>query len=355
LKIHPLPQLGTYEDPAHTTDLQAECHHSVLLRRMGKIKGEYTTALYRGQLAGQVLERLHEHVHPNAWTDVGVIDEHLGIGQANVEEMAKKEKRPVSDGCRNQIPTILKDVRARVQHYADRMQDYFSRCELIGCELPVYLEFDMELGGEGDEKFIVSSHLDLLFRDPQGQLRLWDFKYKNQDELFIIITDPETGKEQKYTFMSKEEDSPKMDYLGRNIQFGAYWLACVAGLVQLPEGSFSAPTRDSQSWHHFNEPPILGWVDLANFKPYARRATVAVDGVPTIFNKNDERPQCVLIKQWTESPDKEETIKEDIAATITLMRRGIFVKAPGPQRCGFCESREWCTSYHRDDNPEEEL
>ena len=292
----------------HTTDLQADCLRTVQLRHQGLERGEYTTALYRGQLAGAACSYLHEY---DAWDDAGVSDA-IQWADAEVEKMAEEENRPLSGSVRQNKEAIRKEAESRVSHYSYRLADYFAQCKLIGTELPIRGVIEVP----GMEPITLASHLDLIFRDPNGQLKVWDFKY--------------------------QDEAPTMAYLGRNLQFASYFLMTAYGEVR----------TDAQMdvWTRFGEFADFAWVDLARFKPYTRRTEIAdgMTGEVTTYTKGDHRPLKNIVRRWTYSPDKEDEMRREIATRVLMFRHGLFPTSPDKLACHLCECRHACPAFHHD-------
>lgn len=298
----------TDEMDVHTSDLTAACMKSVQLRHEGKILGQYTTALYRGQLAGMVCSYIHDH---DAWSEDG-LEAAITWGLTEVERTATDENRPVSDSVRKNLDTITGDVRKVCGHYIERLAGYFAKCKLIGTEVPVRME--MEIPGQAPMQF--ASHVDLMFRDAHNQLCIWDFKH--------------------------QQESPTMAYLGRNLQFVCYYLSAAYGHFQIDS--------ELDLWHAYGEFPDMAWVDLANFKPYSRK-TEAKDpetGELRTFVKGEARPLQNILRRWTFSPDRENDMRKELALRVTMLRHGLFPTNPDKLGCHLCESNEHCPAFHRD-------
>lgn len=293
----------------HTSDLTASCLRSVQLKHQGKIVGSYTTALYRGQLAGHVCAWIHQH---NAWTPDGVVDA-INASVPVVAQLATDERRPISDAVKANMPEIHEEVAKHIGHYVDRLKDYFSKCELIGCELPVRMTLD--LPGAGPTNF--ASHLDLLFRDSHGQLQCWDWKW--------------------------QDESPTMQYLGRNLQFVTYYLMLVHGEVLLDS--------DLGMWQQFGEFPAMAWVDLAGFKSYSRRTEGKdrLTGEVVVYAKGDNRPLDNIVRRWTFSPDREADMLKELSLRAVMMQHDIWPMSAEKIACFVCDSQRFCPAFHFDD------
>jgi len=283
----------------HTSDLTKPCLRAVDLRLNGKAIGctqsakawgllwhEAATACHLdGQFAGPCLGS----VVSSAWH--------------RVSERAKEENSPLSDAVTRDIPTIMAEVAAFLPVYGERCVPLIGKA--IGCELPIRATFEVD--GE-DVDF--ASHLDLLCRDRDGGLMLWDWK---------------GGK-----------DAPSFYELSRNMQFGMYGLALRHGSVMI-----------DGEWVEFREWPSMYWIQVRNLKPFGRASTVkewdedANDWAEVKYEKGQHRPMNKIVIPSGVYPEGEGEILRRFAEHVRLRRAGIMPAIPG-EHCQFCDSRRWC-------------
>jgi hypothetical protein len=283
----------------------------VQLRREGKIDGQYTTALYRGQLADAALCLLH-HRSPDNWqSDVSGCVE---AAEIEVMQQADAEGRPLTSSVQENVESIREEVEKHVLAYAEKQAEHFANCSLVGTQVPMNLVLDLHVGKPVE----FASHIDLLYRDPWGNLVIRDWKWR--------------------------QEAPTMAYLGRNFQFALYWLACAYGEVLLDQGGVA------ERWDTLGEFAECEWCDLARFKPYTRKTKVTLpDGTESEYQKGDMRPLPQLIKRWTFEPDQEAHVKRMLAHKVTAIQSGLKIMNPGPMECHLCECSRYCPSFNYGD------
>ena len=282
----------------HTSDMTAQCFRSIQLRRAGKIQGEYTTALVRGSIADGALGYIHER---DKWSN-NAVEDALQDAAADLLQESKTSYRPLSESVKDNWEKILAEVFKTLERYCDRQADYFQDCTLIGTQVPVRFTLD-----EGtDEPIHFASHLDLLYRDPEGQLIIRDWKY--------------------------QDAQPDMAYLGRNGQMACYHLAIRSGWVCV------APDLDH--WVQFDEHPLMEWADLMRFKPYGR--------AQGDFVKGDERPLKNIVRAFYIDDQAEKNICKEIRLRHLMIKHDIMPMNPDKVRCFSCDSRNWCQAYTKE-------
>lgn len=283
----------------HTTDLMASCQKSVQLRHEGKIVRLATSALYKGLLFHEAALSIHSQ---NGWGEAG---KHTLAAVDHVAEQLHAEQRPLSEAVKAGHEAIVAEVCELVDLYVDRFREKFAKCELIGTELPIRLALPID--GE-DEQY--ASHIDLLFRDENGILNIWDLK---------------TG-----------QTSPSRAFLSRNLQLGLYHLAVLMGRVMI-----------DGEWTALNEQAPVAWIHADHLWPFTRRTeTEDENGVKTAYVKGDRRPVDAIVR---------EVLITDIAAITSEMetrarmfRAGLFPTNPDETGCLLCESRKWCPNWEGD-------
>ena len=300
--------LGATSD-IHTTDLTEPCLRKVLLRHEEKTEPIAQTALFRGLLAGKVLEHLHE------WNSLDDSIEFVKSESVNmlVAELAA-EGRQISDSVEKNIEAIQGEVIQMAELYAKRFMPLFSKCEVLGTELPCRVTID---------GIRFASHLDLMVRDTHNT-----FGY-GENRLLII--------DWKW-----RQDAPTRAYLARNYQFYMYWLSALEGSI------LTYPAFDG--WVKYEENAQLLWFHLPYLAPFKRKTTCKNEnGDDVFFAKGDERPINNILRPVNYKIECVKQMREDLTERVKTMRSGFFPKSPDPVRCQVCDAREFCT---RGDTPE---
>lgn len=277
----------------HSSDMSAECPRSVQLRHEGKIIGEMTTALYRGNVWHEAASSLHA---------IGIADgisSHVSLAHAKVFATADKENRPFTPAVVKNAGEVREEIEELLAEYADRIPPYLSAMTLIGTEIPIRLTLDID-GVPQD----FASHLDLLFRAPRG-LHVYDWK---------------TG-----------EDQPGYDFLRRSPQMGLYPLAVAEGEV-LIDGE----------WVSLMEWPSMTWVHVNALKVYKKATT---NGAGESFKKGDKRTLDKILMDTGITATGRNAIIAELSDRVRMFRAGLYPTNPGEQRCRLCESRTFCPVF----------
>ena len=295
-----------------TTMLQESCMKRIELRVLGKSIGEMPGALYKGNVGHAALEQLHREP-AETWCEA-TVERCVAQGVRETEQRAEDENRPMTEAVVKDQQDTSKELTALINHYVERRRDYIAKSEVLGVEVPI--RWKEELDGVAGGPVSFASHVDLLYRDPDGQLVIADFKFK--------------------------AESPTMAYLSRSLQLGAYFIACAYGRVMLDQGGIT------ERWVSLGEYAEAELIDMLQFKPY-NRATMVVDketGEEIRYSKGDVRPLRNIIKRFSFLPEKENTIKSRIAERVLLMRAGIWPANPDPLGCHFCDVRMACDNFN---------
>ena len=295
-------------EDTHTSDLINVCSRAVMHRHLGEEERLMQRALFSGLVAHAALEE----IHLGNWSIAGLGNTVERACRTTLDK-AKDEKRIVSEAVARDMTELLGKVSDLLAHYIERQGEYFAQCKLIGVELPV--RWTMPVEGHAEIPF--ASHIDLLYRDPSGEIRLRDFKLN--DESFT------------------------MAYLARNLQFALYHFCIADGLVMV-----------DGDWIGFGELPWIEVVDLANFKPYMK-ATKVEDfetGETLQYVKGDVRPLANLIRCWRYSPSKESAMKMELATRVAAMRAGYWPMNPDKRGCQLCQSKRFCTNFIHEHEPQ---
>lgn len=288
----------------HTSDLNNPCMMAVKLTREGKLMATGTTALWRGQVAGRTLERVHTE---ELW-DPELLAQVIHTSGDEVTDQLIREGRPPTKAVLDGRGEVQKEIEKHLHHYVTRFGPWFrNHTELVGCELPMRVELEM-----GEHKVKFATHIDLLVRDNKGQLVIVDWKWR--------------------------KDTPTMAYLGRNLQFGLMYLGVAYGHVMLPDPLIG--------WTTFGEFAECAWFDLATCKPYGTSKKDDKGGY--LFKKGESRPWKRIMKRWSFSPEREEWMIQQIRLRVALADAGVWMMTPDPLGCEFCECNNQCPSYHKD-------
>lgn len=271
----------------HSSELTANCLRAVFHRHLGEIHPEYTTALFRGALAGEVLRLMHE----KGFESIPVVK-----AIENVLATAQQENRPLSESVEVNKTEIAAEVEKVCKFYAGRLKDPFSKCKLIGCELPIRCTIEVD-----DRPVEFASHLDLLFRHPDRSLHFWDWKWR--------------------------DEAPTTEYLSRNLQFGMYAYAIRHGEVMLSDGA----------WVNFEQWPTGSWIHLPNFKPYSRNGAD--------YRAGEHRDLDKIIRQIPYDDRSEKAIKHEFAQRVRMANAGFWPTNADPVACHICESNSWCNQF----------
>lgn len=281
----------------HTSDLVSPCHRRVKLRHEGKVLGVCPGAMYRGILFHQAAQWFHETGELPAMTNVDLA----------VRETLKAERRALTEAANANSGDTCKEVGLLIDIYSRRFAQWFGASKVIGCELPVRATIDVD--GEPAE---FASHIDILYRDPHGNLCVWDWK---------------TGDTEYET-----------EYAHRSLQSGMYYHAIAHGSVRV-EGE----------WLDMGEGPHVAFVEIDNLKPYGKKQKAKNDqGVEVEFQKGDDRPLSSIVREvLVTNPD---AIIEEFSTRVRMMRAGLFPTNPSSDACRSCESAKWCPTWSH--NPE---
>lgn len=296
----------------HTTDLTSQCMYHVKLRHEGKVIRQTSGALYSGHMFHSLAEAMHEECKD--WSDPSQLAWWIAECKdrvfAECEDKLQSEMSPLTDSVKKRRDELLAEVEEWAINYVERFASYFSTCKWIATEVPMratLVDFD-------GEEVNLATHCDLCLIDKVGQLRIWDWK---------------TG-----------ADTPDMEYLGRNLQFGLMYLCVSEGILMLD--------KEFQIWTNIQQMPVMGWIDVRRMGPYKRGGTTK-DG--RSYKKGDIRPFENICKQWTFSPTQEHEMKNEILQRVKMDKLGIYPKNPTITGCLVCSGNRFCDSYARDNGP----
>lgn len=283
----------------HTSDLTKPCPRQVALRLEGKAIGSTQSAKAWGLLWHEAVTTCHmvgkftpaaaSSIVPDAWD--------------RVAKKAAAENSPLSDTVKRDLTTIMAEVAALIPVYGERCVPLIGK--VIGCELPIRATIDVD-----GEPVDFASHIDLLCRDKDGGLVVWDWK---------------GGK-----------DAPSHYELSRNMQFGTYGLACRYGSVMV-----------DGEWVEFSEWPSLYWVQVRNLKPFGRATVLSewdtekMERVDVSYEKGQHRPIGKIVIPSGVYPEGEAEILRRFEEHVRMRRSGLMPAIPG-EHCQFCDSRKWC-------------
>lgn len=278
----------------HTSDLTASCLKAVELRIAGKIRGEGTSAIYRGLLFHEVLQICHV---AKDFSFQG-INKAVMAAPVIVQKKLESENRRMTAAAEASVVAVKAEVAKLVGHYGERLFPLVRDGKLIGCELPVRCAV---------EGFLFASHIDLLWRDAKGVLHIWDWK--------------------------SGEDAPTFAYLNRNLQLGMYSLATHRGEICV-----------SGEWIAFDCFPRVSWVHLNNLAPYSRKTKGKDDsGAEVEFAAGEHRPLSRIL--FTPDLSNHAAVEAAFLVRAQMMEAGLFPATPDPVGCHICESQEWCPGF----------
>lgn len=279
----------------HSGDLTADCMRSVQLRHEGKILGDSTTALYRGNLWHEACALVHKHGVGGEFT----IDAHVRMAHSAVVITATRENRPLTQAVNSNATEIQCEIVGLMEQYVARVLPIVNAGTLIGTEVPIRLTLDID--GEPQD---FASHLDLLVRFP-GCLAFYDWK--------------------------SGEDQPGFDFLRRSLQLGLYSLMIAEGECMI-----------DGEWIAFGEWPAGHWVHVNSLAVYKRK-TKAPDGEE--YAKGDSRPLDKIVMETGIGPQGRDALVAELTTRVRMFRQGLYPTNPGEQRCRFCESRTFCPTF----------
>lgn len=283
----------------HTSDLTKPCLRAVDLRLNGKAVGSTQSAKAWGLLWHEAATLCHR----KGRFDAAFVNANVGPCWDVVERRAKEENSPPSDAVRRDVVSMVAEVASLIPVYGERCVPMIGK--FIGCEVPVRATFDVD-----GEPVDFASHIDLLCRDLDGGLMVWDWK---------------GGK-----------DAPSHYELSRNMQFGMYGVALRYGAVLLDD-----------EWVEFREWPSLYWVQVRNLKPFGRATVLSEydmekgERVDVSYEKGQHRPMNRIVIPSGVYPEGENEIMRRFAEHVRLRRLGTMPATPG-EHCQFCDSRRWC-------------
>ena len=290
----------------HTTDLMDSCPRRTELRLAGKRIGETPSALMFGQVWHEARARCYAD---------GVWDEFRAAGilldaWAKCEAENAKNNQPLTEAVKKNAAQTQAEISRLLGHYGERVASRVRK--LIGCELPI--RCSVVVDGEAVE---FASHLDVLFRNTDGQL---------------VLDDDKTG-----------EEVPSMDFLRRNRQLGMYAYAIRHGTVWVD----GEPVE-------FGEWPIVNWIHVRNLNTYGRKTTVKevdfVTGelVDRTYEKGEHRPIDRIVMTAPIHEQRTPAILADFYQHVRMRRLGFMPALPDEVGCRSCESRKFCTSYQHE-------
>jgi hypothetical protein len=288
----------------HTSDLLSGCLRRVQLRHEGKAIGKCTGALYRGLLFHEAARMLHT---------ANMIGEPLAITTEAAQTVAKTlhaERRPPTESVKAKAADTVADVAALIGHYQRRFSDLFAHSKVIGLEVPIRLTMVVD-----DQPQEFASHLDILYRDPHGNLRVDDWK--------------------------SGDDDWGSEHVHRSLQLGLYYMAVQYGSVMI-----------GGEWIELGEAPTVAVIEVNNLYPYTRKVTAKDDtGNEREFVKGDDRPLSSIRREVLVT--NEAAIHDELALRVRMNRAGFWPTNPTADGCRFCESSSHCPHWskeHHDEN-----
>lgn len=303
----------------HTTDLSQSCMRRVQLTHAGKALKECTTALYLGLLFHEAAQ--HWHLYPT----VGM-SERMRIAESALLARLKKEDRPLTEAVARDRSAHMLTVCEWLELYIARFEPMFRHCKIIGVELPV--RFTVDVDGVPQD---FASHIDLLFRDENGMLRVWDFKTGDTSGGDPFFVDEKGAKH--HLEMPNAHHGPTRAYIDRNMQMGMYYHAVTNGEVYL-----------GGEWLSFGETCIVEWVDVRRLEP-VKRATTITDarGKSLSLLKGDLRPTNAVVFELL--VNNEQAVIDEFSTRVRMFRAGLFPTNPDPIGCHLCDCKFACPRW----------
>lgn len=281
----------------HSSPLTSSCLRRTKLTINGLASGYTTGALFVGNVAHAALRWMHEKDRWDA-CETAIVN-----GAVIAEKQADDDNRPLSEAVVASKEEHLDTARKLVQAYADKCR-LPDGSRLIGCELPIRASWEVD-----GEPFEFASHLDMLWRRPNGTL---------------VVRDWKSG-----------DDSPSAMYLSRNMQLGAYHLAVGEGEVCV-----------SGEWLAFDAYPSCEWVHLRNLLPYGRATTTKDDdGNIVKFEKGESRPLRSALIDIEYNDRGRQAIRDEMALRVRMMRAGFWPTNPDPEGCRHCDVKPHCPAF----------
>ncbi len=297
-----LPQLQDWHEnllaEVHTSDLTSNCDMRVQLKHQGFYTDEMATACFRGRLAEEAVQYLHQN---DLWSDA---DARASIPWANaaVDKSIEEEGTTLTDSVVEKRDDIAKEVLRVVKAYVERLGPWFKSHTLVGLQVPMNLTLDK--GGrygisddghsmsEGRQLF--ASHIDMITRDVNGTLWFFDWKYTESAIITAMIRSP---------------------------QFALYYLAGRHGSFLLD------PVLDT--WASFEQWPVIAMIHLPSLKPWGKKGTCRDDqGVEVEYARGAERPMNRILRDVPFKPEREDAIAEMLLSKVRAWRDGHFPMKP---------------------------
>lgn len=275
----------------HVGDLTNPCPRRVQLRHEGKVIPQCGGAMYRGLL----FHKAAELYHSDQPIDMDAIDDLVRA------DLARGGRR-ISDVAARDAKDTLEEVADLLECYKARFAGWFASSKIIAVEPAVRCTVDVD--GEPVE---FASHMDLLFRDPHGNLTVWDWK---------------TG-----------DTEYEPEYAHRSLQVGMYYHAVERGSVRI-----------GGEWVDLNESPSVAFIEVDNLKPYGRKVTAKDEsGVEKVYAKGDLRPLSSIVREVLVT--NPQAIIDEFSVRVRMFRAGLYPTNPNSAGCRVCESAKWCPGW----------
>jgi hypothetical protein len=280
----------------HTSDLTSRCTKRVQLKHMGKAIPEVASAMFRGLLI---------HHHLQCWHEDRAADLY------SVLDSIKKEGRTLTTACAAAVQETNEEAKTIVGYYAQRYGAFFKQCKLLGCEVPLRWN-GIDVDGKPAD---FATHIDLLYKDPNGLLCADDWKSGDTD-------------------WDGEHSS-------RSMQFGMTFMALQYGHAML-----------DGEWIDLQEAPHVRVVDVDALKPYSRRTMGKKDGEDYEYVKGDVRPESSV--SWDMLMTNESGILEQFATRVRMARANLWPMNPTDKGCRACECRKACPTWTSDEKEKDD-
>jgi hypothetical protein len=215
------------------------------------------------------------------------------------------ENRPITPAADRDAAETGTEVAELIGHYIRRFSGWFAHSKLIGVEVPIRLTTKVD---EQVQEF--ASHVDLLYRDPHGNLCIDDWKTGDSDW--------------------------DGEHVHRSMQVGMYYLAGMLGSVCL-----------DGEWVELGESPHVCIVDVDALWPYSRKVTAKDEsGADRQYVKGDDRPLSSI--RWEVLVTNEAAIWDEWSTRVRMFRAGLYPTNPTATGCRVCDSSHACPTWSRE-------
>lgn len=282
----------------HSSELMDPCPRRAKLRIEGKEHGNAEGALVGGLLLHEAVQSVL--IEPELTTCSAV-----ELAWDVVTAKLLSEGRAMTAAVVAGEESTKEDVAAEVDRYRSMVVPMID--EVVGCELPVSIEIDVD-----GEPVRFESHIDAV----------WVGSDPHTGERAVVIED-----------YKRRKDEPSSPFLARNLQLGMYQYAVANGGMQVGGWPWIAPEMPIRCY----------WTHIPNFKVYKRRTPRVIDGETVVFEKGQSRAiDRIMFDATVTDWDK---LLAGFAERVRMMRADIWPAIPEPDRCKLCQSNYACPAW----------